>query len=260
MLIDSLANYRHYNMFKQLIFGILILTTTVSCSRQLSIDQVKLLADKMLISNKYSINVKKMSEVKNDVQIALVDLPYREFPNIIIFKFDKDKNEWVRILEGLCSGIQDNPSGLLDWHTIGTGIDFKINDDTIFNLDDKKVRVMIDAMNDSKGILIPYQNFLHMHTGDSAENKVFEPYTIDKSKYYDFANQLFNNRYATYPKEECTMFDSPKTLDFEFNFVDGKYVIKATTDNKQIWTYTFTGVDSNNKYLVDKQISVSKIL
>jgi hypothetical protein len=54
------------------------------------------------------------------------------------------------------------------------------------------------------------------------------------------------------------MFDSPKIVDCSFKKENGLYKITASTNNNQVWIYTFGGVDSNFKYLVNKIIKVEK--
>jgi len=109
-----------------------------------------------------------------------------------------------------------------------------------------------------KGIIIPYQNFLHLHTISDPKSQTFAAYTIDKTKYRNFGNQFFKNRYDSYPKLDCSNYNSPAIDDVSFEFKDNKYVLIAKTDNKQQWTYTFDKADAEAKYLVNKTIVVEK--
>lgn len=211
----------------------------------------------MLISDDYNVKVLNVSENIQGIKVALIDLPYREFPSLILFKLNSKTNEWDRVFEGLAPGIQDNPSNFTDLHTVGLGIDFTVGGDTLYCFNDEKVKLMIDVAKQSYSVIIPYQKFIHMHSTDSTRTK-FESYTIDKTNYFDYANQLFNNKYNNYPKAECMMFDHPGIIDFNFNFIDGKYNLIVNTDNFQIWNYTFDGIDDSNQYLVNKQIKVGK--
>ena len=126
-------------MKRSLLSIVLIINFSLILAQNLSKEDVKDFARKMLISSKYDIDVIKISETRNNIRVALIKLPYREFPDLLIFKYESENRKWVRIFEGLCPGIQDNPSGLLDWHTIKTGIDFKINSDTIYDFNNKTV-------------------------------------------------------------------------------------------------------------------------
>jgi hypothetical protein len=239
-------------------YGLLFLalsTFSKLYSQTLTIDEIEILAQKMLISNEYSIEVIKVSKNIKNHKVALLSMPYREFPSIIIFKLDETEH-WIRVFEGLSPGIQDKPSDLFDWHTSGLGIDFITDEDTELLFHHDKVTKIIEAMNESKSILIPYQNFFHFHTSDSLSTKEFEPYTIDKTGYFSFANQLFGQRYSDYPKDQCIMFDTPKTIDFSFDYVDGKYFIEAITENGQIWQYSFLEIDDQFKFLLEKQIRI----
>jgi len=133
------------------------------------------------------------------------------------------------------------------------------NSDSIYSFHSKIITSLIESSLDKKGgVIIAYQNFIHMNTSDSIEEKSFEPYTIDKTKYYEFANDLLDFRNKGYPLKECVMFDSPKVSDCSFKKENGLYKITAFTNNKQVWIYTFEGVDLNYKYLIDKKIEVKK--
>jgi len=247
-------------MYKK-IFGfiIYILTSYNLYSQGLSLNEVQKAADQMIISKGFDVSVKELFPSINDLQIAVLKMPYREFPSIIIFKKNPTANKWIRIFESLSPGIQDQQSKLLDWHTIGTGIDFTV-DDTLFYFNTDGVRALVEStLKDVQGIIIPYQHFLHMHT-DSISQKDFVPYTIDKTKYYDYANILFNNRYKVYPSDQCMMFDSPDIEKCDFTFEDNKFKISILTSNNQIWIYRFTGVDSNFRYLINKEIEVKNAL
>ena len=54
------------------------------------------------------------------------------------------------------------------------------------------------------------------------------------------------------------MFDTPGIKDCEFNFAGNLYTIKAITELNQVWTYTFEGIDAQNRYLINKIITVKK--
>lgn len=216
-------------------------------------------ADNLLTAKGFNAKISKTLPMIDDLGVVVLEQPYREFPSIILIKKDSQSNKWIRVFECLSPGIQDNPSGLLDWHTKGCGVDFEVNKDSIYSFHGKIVTSLIESSLDKKGgVIIAYQNFIHMNTSDSTEKKSFDPYTIDKTKYYDFANDLLEDRYKGYPSKECIMFDSPKVADCSFKKENGLYKITAFTNNNQVWVYTFGGVDSNSKYLIDKKIEVKK--
>ena len=231
-----------------------------SYGQELSKEQIQLIANNLLISKAYHTGIKKILPPVNDVQVVLLDLPYREFPGIIIIHRDKETKSWKRVFECLSPGIQDKSSGLLDWHTKGEGVDFMIGDVKTYDFQDKKVRAVIETTLKKDGpVVIPYQNFIHMNTSGDSNPEGFMPYTIDKTQYFDFANILFDNRYKNYPAGNCTMFDSPAITDCAFKFENNLYTITATTNTNQIWTYTFEAVDTQNRYLLHKKITVKKM-
>lgn len=230
-----------------------------SNSQQLDLKIIQGFADGLVISKEFTAKVSKTLPIIDDLQVVVLEQSYREFPSIILIKKDSKSSKWIRVFECLSPGIQDNPSGLLDWHTIGCGVDFEVNNDSIYLFHSKVVTSLIESSIDIKGgVIIAYQNFIHINTSDSTKQKSFEPYTIDKTQYYDFANDLMDNRFKGYPPKECIMFDSPKIVDCSFQKENGLYKITASTNNKQIWIYTFKGIDSDFRYLIDKKIEVKK--
>lgn len=244
---------------KQITITLVLLALLNSCnnSQNLKIEEIKKFADELIISKEFKTHVIKTVPSIDNIQIALLEMPYREFPSIIILKWNEKDKKWIRTFECLSPGIQNNPSGLLDWHTKSCGIDFTTNDTEIYHFTDKVVTAMVESTLEKRGsVFIPYQNFFHMNTADSLGQKDFEPYTIDKTEYLDFANKLFENKYNDYPTNQCMMFDTPKTSEITFRKVNGLYEIHAFTNNSQEWIYTFDGVDDNYRYLTNKKIVV----
>jgi len=176
--------------------------------------------------------------------------PYREFPNIIIFKLDKE-DKWKRIFECLSVGIQDNRSDFLDLHTIGRALDTG-EDNQIYDFNSKKIRDLIKISQTTDGIIIPYQHFFHTHFLTEKGEKEF--YTIDKTQYFDLAREIVGKQYEKYPKNQCTMYDTPKIKDIELSYQGSVYEINAMTDNGQLWKITFKDVDEEYKFLLEKTI------
>ncbi|MGZ3813215.1 MAG: hypothetical protein ACXVB0_00410 [Mucilaginibacter sp.] len=227
-------------------------------SQNLNNEQIQSIANKLLISNKYKVHIKKVLPIVNDIQVVVLDLPYREFPGIILISKNKATGKWERTFECLSPGIQDKPSGLLDWHTKGEGVDFMIDNVKIYSFEDKKIKAVVETSIKKDGpVVIPYQYFIHMNTA-SSNPPGYAPYTIDKTQYFDLANILFDDLYKGYPQKECTMFDTPAIQDCEFTFNNNSYTITATTSSNQVWTYTFEGIDGQNRYLLNKKIAVRK--
>jgi hypothetical protein len=227
-------------------------------AQDLNNEQIRSIAAHLLISKNYKLHVKKVLPVINGVQVVALDMPYREFPSIIIINKDKSSGKWVRVFECLSPGIQDKPSGLLDWHTKGEGVDFMLDNMSTCRFADKKIKAVIQTSVKKDGaVIIPYQYFIHMNTAENAPAG-FSPYTIDKTQYFDFANTLYDGTYKNYPVKDCTMYDTPGIKDCEFKFVNSLYTIKVITDSGQVWTYTFEGIDTQNRYLLNKKITVSK--
>jgi hypothetical protein len=223
----------------------------VYSSNSLDIEKVQSKIDPLLISKKYKYEIIKVSEPLNNIVAVFINPSYRDFPNVIFFKYDQNSNDYNRVYEGLCLGIQDNPSGKVDLHTLGLGIDMK-TDEGPSKFESESVRKIIELGNKSGFVVIPYQDFTHMHMNT-------EFYTIDKTQYRDFALKLIGSVYNKYPKDTCVMFDTPNLIDTQFIFDKGKYTVACKTDNNQFWMITFDGIDKDNKYLVNKKIEVKKL-
>jgi hypothetical protein len=235
----------------------LILCSSIQ-SQDLKLGDIQKLIDDIVISKNFQGNIKMILPLVDNIQVVVVEIGYREYPGILLIKKDSKTNTWKRSFECLSPGIQEKPSGLLDWHTKGLGVDFIAGRDSIYTFDSKIIQSLIESSIKRKGsVIIPYQNFIHMNTSDSKVQKKFTPYTIDKTHYLDFANSLTNNKYKSYPSKECIMFDTPKIVDCKFFKEKNKYKISVNTDNNQTWNYEFDDIDSNFKYLINKKIEVS---
>ena len=230
-------------------------------AQDLNQQQVQLIANKLLVSKKYhEVSIKKILPAINGIYVVLLNVPYREFPSIIVITQNKNTHKASRVFECLSPGIQDKPSGLLDWHTKGEGVDFEIDKTTTNDFSDNKIRAVTESAFEQQGVvIIPYQNFIHMNSSTDPI-KEFEPYTIDKTQYYNFANVLFDGNYKNYAKDNCMMYDTPAITNCEFTYTGNTYTIIATTNNSQVWTYTFDGVDTQDHYFLNKKITVSKAL
>jgi hypothetical protein len=208
----------------------------------------------LLIKGDYSYKILSISEIIDNVIAVSLIPPYREFPNIILFKVNQKDGSLSRIYEALCLGIQDEPSGVPDLHTVGNAIDFTFNKNAPMSLDDKTAKSAISSFEKEGGTIVPYGKFFHGHFGQRTKQR----YLIDKTQYKKFALALLGERYNEYPDQECMMYDTPNLREIKFFKKDGKYNIAAKTANNQKWTVTFKDVDADNKYLIDKSISVEK--
>ncbi len=217
-------------------------------------EQIKSEIDGLLIKGDYSYKIVSMSETVDNVLAAALTPPYREFPNIILFKVDPKDGSLRRIYEALCLGIQDAPSGLLDLHTIGNALDFTFNKDALMSLDDKTAKSALSSYEKEGGTLVLYGKFFHGHFGQQTRQR----YLLDKTQYKRFALALLGERYNEYSDQECMMYDTPNLQEVKFFKKDGKYHLAVKTSNNQKWTVTFKGIDADNRYLIDKSISVEK--
>jgi hypothetical protein len=217
--------------------------------------QIQSEIDGLLIKGAYSYKIISMSEIVDNVLAAVLTPPYREFPNIILFKVDPKDGSLKRVYEALCLGIQDAPSGLLDLHTIGRdALDFFADEGKLSSIGDKTTKTAIEVFEKEGGTIVLYGRFLHGHFGQRTKQR----YLLDKTQYKRFALALLGERYNKYSDQECMMYDTPNLREVKFSKKDGKYHLVVKTSNNQKWTVTFSGVDADNRYLTDKVISVEK--
>lgn len=234
------------------ILCILVLSVnTMSASSSIDMEKVKAKIDPLIASKEFTYDIVKVSDPVDNFVAVFIHPSFRDFPNVILFQLDQNSSDYVRIYEGLSLGIQDKPSGKTDLHTLGLGIDMQ-SDGGSNAFESESIRKMFELGNQSNFDVIPYQGFIHMQLAGN------ECYTIDKTKYRDFALSLIGDAYEKYPKDSCVMFDTPDLVDPQFVHENGKYVITSKTDNNQFWTVTFEGVDQENRYLVNKIIEVKK--
>lgn len=212
-------------------------------------EQVKARIDPLLISEEYEYEILNVCGPTNNMIAVFINPSYRDFPNVILFIFNQDLEEYQRVYEGLGVGIQDAPSEKVDLHTLGLGVDIFAEVGS-YTLEDETLRRLLEAGNSSGLVVIPYQGFFHLH----GLNEEF--YTIDKTRYYDFAIKLIGKVYENYPTDNCVMFDTPDLTEVQFIFDNEKYHVICRTDNRQLWTITFDGVDEENRFLVNKNIEV----
>jgi hypothetical protein len=113
----------------KILLAIILITKSISyCyGQELNKQQIQTLVDNMLISKNYHVNMKKIPPAVNGIRVVVVGLPYREFPSIIILNRDTQMHRWERVFECLSPGIQNTPSGILDFHTKGIAADFTLD-------------------------------------------------------------------------------------------------------------------------------------
>ena len=191
--------------------GTFFISITNTYSQEISKEQAQLIANNLLISKNYKSTIKKVLPSINNIQVLLLNIPYRESPSIVVL--NKVGDNWVMIFETLAPGIQDKTSKLLDWHVKKSGVDFTFGNDSYNDFKSEKLRKAIEvSIVKDDVVLIPYQQFIHMNTAENSNPKRHTPYTIDKTHYFDLANILFDGKYNKYPLSECMMFDTPQII------------------------------------------------
>ena len=223
----------------------------------ISPEAVKAELDSMVMSLQPEIkySIVKICGPDHNVCAVAIDPPYREFPNVLLFKFNTESGKYVRVFEGLCFGIQDRPSGKPDLHTIGMGIDVTISENRN-KFDDANLRKMIELSDQTGMAVIPYHDLIHLQGPNPNPTRL---YTLDKTKFQDLAVKLIGPVYQMYQTQECAMYDMPSLKNLKLTYRDGTYIVTGVTDNRQQWQVTFTGIDAENRFLIDKKVEAWRI-
>lgn len=192
----------------------------------------KLVSDKQPRTPK----VLALSSSAGGIVAVSVEPPYRDFPNVVLFRFNSKKLTWARLPEAFVLGLQDKRTTLLDLHTTGLAVDFSIPPSDRQKYD----RLRADGRK-SGLVFVEYRHFFHMHPAGPEE------YKVDKSAYYDLAQRLFpNGRYEkVYPHDACTMYDVPTLLSVTLKQSSAGWLLTGETDNGQVWTVTFDAIDED---------------
>lgn len=201
--------------------------------------------------NKYKI----LKIVQQDGIIAVfLEPPYREFPNVVLFY--TTGNAYKRLYEGLTIGITDVTSKILDLHTVGKAVDFTLGKHSDYDFESDMIRKVITVSEKNKSVLSVYSDFIHMHPMES----VRAGYVIDKTSFLDIAFSLYGKDYwGKYDNNQCIMYDSPGLSSMGFMKINNRYVITAETNNKQFWEISFSGLDEQKKYLLNKTIRARRV-
>ena len=176
------------------------------------------------------LRIVSITSAVNGISAVAISPPYREFPNVVLFRYDTATRRWIRILEGLCLGIQPEVSKILDLHTIGLGIDFA-------RPKSEEERRWMSAGSIKLGwVSVVYEEFIHVHPSGR------ETYYLDKQEFARLAKRLFP-KMRDYRSTECTLFDMPELMSISLSHDSGRFMLVGRTLNRQRWTVTFTGID-----------------
>lgn len=220
------------------------------------VESVRSKIDEM-IDSKYSYKILTISDVIDNIVVASLTPPYREFPNVILFKRTQE-GALLRVQEGLSLGIQDEQSPFLDMHTVGNAVDLAVD----FGLGrplrftDDQTKKLFTVTQSSGLVAVLYGKFVHTHVNKAPQ--VF--YVIDKTQYKDLAIELLGERYNFYPDMDCTMYDTPPLKMLKFSRKGARYYIEAETENHQKWTVTFSDIDADTNLLLNKNIAVKALV
>jgi len=172
-----------------------------------------------------------------EYSVAIINVPYREFPNVLVYRFNSENKIWKRILEGVSLGVSLPAEGSVDLHVPGMALDFAKTANA------GKDNQLINYWLQNKYIVTEYDKFIHVHMGGR------ELYTINRTEFPSIAQALVGAPYTDFRlldnKEDlsCKSYDTPKLNRATFTKIGIRYVLVGITDNNQKWTLTFTGAD-----------------
>ncbi len=237
-----------------LLFFLLGISYGTPIRADLTTGDIKAEAAKMIMAGKKipEIRIVKMTKSVNKICAVAIDPPYREYPNVLVYISEGENDPWTRVSEGLSLGIQPYDSGLLDLHTQGDGVDFKLTGANSYSFGDPNTRKLIQASEKAGSAVVAYGNFFHTHPGGQAF------YSIDKTLYHSIALKLFGSKYEESPSDKCSPYDTPGIIDLDLEFSESRYLLTAKTDNSQVWRVSFSGI-KDKKFLINKNIEAEAV-
>lgn len=195
----------------------------------LPLETVQSAASAMLIQKPRfgQVHIVQVTRAVDGWAVAALRPPYRDFPNVVVFRFDG--NHWRPLEEGLLLGVQPYRSPALDLHTVGVAFDYSVGTKDLESAQD--VVDQLTAMGKAKGLVtVAYRRFFHSHLSGRA------PYHIDRRFAEALALKLFGSEYSHFPASECTMFDVPEIDRVSLTQEGDSISLNAKTQNGQIWT------------------------
>lgn len=187
------------------------------------------------------LRVRSITSPVNGMTAVAIEPPYREFPNVVLFRFDDSAKRWRRVFEGLTIVIDPDVSHVLDVHTVGEAIDFsrpKPSEERAF---------LVDHGYGLGWVPVSYDKFIHVHPSGT------ESYYLDKRGFAKLATALVPSIKWSSIDTECTLFDVLDIYRISLSHDSGHFELVARTVNHQEWTVTFTGTDGDD-YLAHKVI------
>ncbi len=185
----------------------------------------------------------------DEFSIAAITPPFREFPNVLVYQFNFEKNKWERIREGVSMGVDLPRKKSVDLHVAGIAIDYEKNKSI------EEVNKFKDYWLLNGYVVVEYDKFMHIHMGGR------ELYTINRSEFPQIARSLIGSPYTDLDLlgkegDTCKSYDTPLLNEISFAKIKNYYEVVVTTDNNQKWTLNFTG--SDGLYLTNRKISAER--
>jgi len=199
------------------------------------------------IASKFDILAQ--TEVVDGWFAVAIDPPYREFPNVILFRWTA--TGWVRITEGLGAGVQPYPSPYLDLHVAGLAYDLAIGDGRPMS---KATTDHVHSVGRKAGInSVIHDGLVHNHRMGR------ESYFLDRRPAHRALGVLYPDFQAESGTEPegpatCSSVDYPPLSTIELHADERDKVLIAVTRSGQEWEFRWTGVDDEG-LLIDGAVA-----
>lgn len=191
----------------------------------------------------YSPTIRYISKPVDGFTVVSIEPLVREFPNLLVYKFDDQSKAWSRVTEGVVLGVQYEPSSRYDLHLAGEAFD-----EDLLGINQADVAKRTEYYQNRDIVTSAYDTFLHVHMGGTKR------YFIEKREFQQIASRLIGKPDASY-SDHCLIYDAPLLDNVHFSRDGGFYKVEAFTDNNQLWSLRFLGSDGNR--LHNKSIDAS---
>lgn len=164
-----------------------------------------------------------------------VRAPYRDFPNVVLFRWDGAR--WARVPEGLALGLCDCTSGILDLHTGDSEnvLDMTLGKEALTSAN-PKVQAMVKELNVKGAVGALYPSFLHVHPAGKAT------YFLDKTWLDGVGPKLIGPAYQRLRRRDCTRYDALPLQSVALSREGDGWRLTAQSMNDQRWTVRWKGL------------------
>jgi hypothetical protein len=179
--------------------------------------------------------VEEITAVADGWVAARIRAPYRDFPNVVLFRWDGSK--WARVQEGLALGLCDCTSGIVDLHTGDSEnvLDMTLGREALAPAN-PRVQAMVKELNIKGAVGALYPSFLHVHPAGKAT------YFLDRTWLDRVGPALLGPAYQRLRRKDCTRYDAMPLQSVALSRDGAGWRLTAQSLNDQRWTVRWTGL------------------